>query len=41
MIFIVLPADRPLDIPRTATNVWSDSCFLDVIVKSEGEDLNV
>ncbi len=36
---ILLAVDRPLDMMRTAVNVWSDSCGAAVIAKSEGEDL--
>jgi len=38
---LILPVDRILDMFRTATNVWSDSCGAVVIAKSEGEILNV
>lgn len=38
---LILPVDRILDMFRTATNVWSDSCGAVVIAKSEGEKLNV
>lgn len=38
---MVLAVDRVLDMMRTATNVWSDSCGAVVIAKSEGEELNV
>ncbi len=38
IIFIV---DRILDMFRTATNVWSDSCGAAIIAKSEGEKLKV
>jgi len=38
---LILPVDRILDMFRTATNVWSDSCGAVVIAKSEGETLNV
>ena len=41
MIALILPVDRILDMFRTATNVWSDSCGAVVIAKTEGEDLNV
>lgn len=40
-IALVLPVDRVLDMFRTATNVWSDSCGAVVIAKSEGETLKV
>ncbi len=39
-IALILPVDRPLDMFRTATNVWSDSCGATVVAKSEGEKLN-
>jgi len=38
---LILAVDRILDMFRTATNVWSDSCGAVVIAKSEGEVLNV
>ncbi|MCG8410414.1 MAG: dicarboxylate/amino acid:cation symporter [Bacteroidales bacterium] len=38
---LILAVDRPLDMLRTATNVWSDSCGAAIIAKSEGEELNV
>ncbi len=38
---LILAVDRPLDMLRTATNVWSDSCGATIIAKSEGEALNV
>jgi Na+/H+-dicarboxylate symporter len=38
---LILPVDRILDMFRTATNVWSDSCGAVIIAKSEGEKLNV
>jgi Na+/H+-dicarboxylate symporter len=38
---LILAVDRPLDMFRTATNVWSDSCGAVVIAKSEGETLKV
>jgi Na+/H+-dicarboxylate symporter len=34
---LILAVDRPLDMLRTATNVWSDGCGAVVIAKSEGE----
>jgi len=40
-IGLILAVDRILDMFRTATNVWSDSCGAVVIAKSEGEKLNV
>jgi Na+/H+-dicarboxylate symporter len=41
MMALILPVDRILDMFRTATNVWSDSCGAVVIAKSEGEKLTV
>ena len=38
---LILAVDRILDMFRTATNVWSDSCGAVIIAKSEGEQLNV
>jgi Na+/H+-dicarboxylate symporter len=38
---LILAVDRILDMFRTATNVWSDSCGAVIIAKSEGEILNV
>jgi len=38
---LILAVDRILDMFRTCTNVWSDSCGAVVIAKSEGEKLNV
>lgn len=38
---LILAVDRILDMFRTSTNVWSDSCGAVVIAKSEGEELNV
>ncbi|TDN98895.1 dicarboxylate/amino acid:cation symporter [Sunxiuqinia elliptica] len=40
-IGLILAVDRILDMFRTATNVWSDSCGAVIIAKSEGEDLPV
>lgn len=40
-MLLVLPVDRPLDMLRTATNVWSDTCGAVIIAKSEGEKLKV
>lgn len=37
---LILAVDRPLDMLRTAVNVWSDSCGTVIIAKSEGETLN-
>lgn len=39
-MFIVMPVDRPLDMMRTATNVFSDTIGTLLIAKSEGEKLN-
>jgi Na+/H+-dicarboxylate symporter len=36
---LILAVDRPLDMLRTAVNVWSDSIGAIVIAKSEGETL--
>ena len=38
---LILAVDRILDMFRTTTNVWSDSCAAVVIAKSEGEVLKV
>jgi len=38
---LILAVDPILDMFRTCTNVWSDSCGAVVIAKSEGEVLNV
>lgn len=38
---LILAVDRILDMFRTATNVWSDSCGAVIIAKSEGETLRV
>ncbi len=38
---LILSVDLPLDMLRTATNVWSDSCGAVVVAKSEGETLAV
>lgn len=40
-IGLILAVDRILDMFRTCTNVWSDSCGAVVIAKSEGEKLKV
>ena len=40
-IGLILAVDRILDMFRTATNVWSDSCGAIIIAKSEGEQLEV
>ncbi|MFO7878993.1 MAG: dicarboxylate/amino acid:cation symporter [Bacteroidota bacterium] len=39
-IGLILAVDRILDMFRTATNVWSDSCGAVVIAKSEKEKIN-
>ncbi len=41
LIALILPVDRILDMFRTATNIWSDSCGAVIIAKTEGEQLNV
>lgn len=38
---LILAVDRILDMFRTTTNVWSDSCGAVIIAKSEGEKLKV
>ena len=38
---LILAVDRILDMFRTATNVWSDSCGAVIIARSEGEELKV
>jgi len=38
---LILSVDRLLDMFRTATNVWSDTCGAVIIAKSEGEHLPV
>ncbi len=35
----MLAIDRPLDMMRTAVNIWSDSCGAAIIARTEGEDL--
>ncbi len=40
-IGLILAVDRILDMFRTATNVWSDSCGAVIIAKSEKEELLV
>ena len=40
-IGLILAVDRILDMFRTATNVWSDSCGAVIIARSEGERLDV
>jgi len=39
VIGFLLAVDRPLDMSRTAVNVFSDSCGAVVIARSEGEEL--
>ncbi|MBC8327704.1 MAG: dicarboxylate/amino acid:cation symporter [Planctomycetes bacterium] len=36
-VLLLLAIDRPLDMMRTAVNVWSDSCGAALIAKSEGD----
>jgi len=38
---LILAVDRILDMFRTCTNVWSDSCGAVIIAKSEGEELSI
>ncbi len=38
---LIIAVDRILDMFRTATNVWSDSCGAVVIASTEGEELKV
>lgn len=38
---LILAVDRIIDMFRTTTNVWSDSCGAVIIAKSEGEKTNV
>ncbi len=38
---LIIAVDRILDMFRTTTNVWSDSCGAVIIAKTEGEKLNV
>ena len=38
---LIIAVDRIIDMFRTCTNVWSDSCGAVVIAKSEGEKLKV
>jgi Na+/H+-dicarboxylate symporter len=38
---MILAVDRVLDMMRTATNVWSDTCGAVIIAKSEGETLTL
>lgn len=39
VIGLILAVDRPLDMTRTAVNVFSDSCGAVVVAASEGEEL--
>ncbi len=39
-VALILPVDRPLDMLRTATNVFSDTCGAVTIASLEGEKLN-
>lgn len=41
VIGLILAVDRPLDMTRTAVNVFSDSCGAVVVARSEGESLFV
>lgn len=38
-VLLLLAIDRPLDMMRTAVNVWSDSCGAAIIASSEGVDV--
>ncbi|MEO1653039.1 MAG: dicarboxylate/amino acid:cation symporter, partial [Bacteroidota bacterium] len=38
---MILAVDRILDMMRTTTNVWSDSCGAVIIARSEGEETNL
>jgi Na+/H+-dicarboxylate symporter len=40
-IGLVLAVDRPLDMCRTALNVYSDTCCAAIIAKTEGEKLQI
>jgi Na+/H+-dicarboxylate symporter len=40
-VVALLAVDRPLDMSRTAVNVFGDSCVAVIVAKSEGEKLNV
>lgn len=40
-IGLVLAVDRPLDMCRTAVNVYGDTCCAAIIAKSEGESLKI
>lgn len=39
VIGLILAVDRPLDMTRTAVNIFSDSCAAIVVARSEGEEL--
>jgi Na+/H+-dicarboxylate symporter len=39
VIGLLLAVDRPLDMTRTAVNVFSDSCGAVVVAQTEGEEL--
>lgn len=39
VIGLILAVDRPLDMTRTAVNVFSDSCAAVTVARSEGEEL--
>lgn len=39
VIGLILAVDRPLDMTRTAVNIFSDSCGAVLVAKSEGEEL--
>ena len=36
---LILAVDRPLDMLRTVTNVWSDSCGAAIVARTEGESI--
>jgi len=40
-IGLILAVDRIVDMVRTATNVWSDSCGAVLVAKTEGEKLKI
>jgi len=40
-IALILPIDRPLDMLRTATNVFGDTCGAITVAASEGEKLKI
>ncbi|RMH40173.1 MAG: dicarboxylate/amino acid:cation symporter [Deltaproteobacteria bacterium] len=39
IVGVMLAIDRPLDMMRTAVNIWSDSCGAVIVARSEGEEL--